>query len=164
MATRFEWNLRLEEANNRIVRNTKEAQQAVDDFFNAVMGDTKDAVIAAINDCYARLIERTPVETGRARMSWHIAGKPDEWKPEPGDYARARHDIQAVIAEQLGKLPLLLSQADVVYIMSNLEYMLPLEAGWSKKQEGGFIALFLAELKTTLEAAAKRSRAGAVSS
>ena len=43
--------------------------------------------------------------------------------------------------------------------MNNVEYILPLEAGYSR-QGAGFFALFIAELKAQLEAAAARSRRG----
>lgn len=52
-----------------------------------------------------------------------------------------------------------LSKADVIYIMNNVEYILPLEAGWSR-QSSGFWALFLSELSSQLEKAAERSRRG----
>lgn len=156
MATRSEWNLRIKEANARVVRNTKEAQQVMDELLTAAMGDIKEAILAAISDCYSRLVVRTPVDTGRARASWHIAGEQDEWKPAPGDYPEARENVSSIIEKEIRKLQLSLSESDIVYIMSNIEYMLPLEAGWSKKQGGGFIALFLTELKTSLESAASK--------
>lgn len=156
MATRSEWNLRIQKANARVVRNTKEAQQAMDELFTAAMGDIKEEILAVIADCYSRLVVRTPVDTGRARVSWHITGDQDEWKPDPGDYPEARENVSSIIEKEIRKLQLSLSESDIVYIMSNIEYMLPLEAGWSKKQGGGFIALFLTELKASLESAASK--------
>ena len=47
-----------------------------------------------------------------------------------------------------------LTEADVIYIVNNVEYIMMLEAGWSKKQPAGFIGNFLNTLKRELNALA----------
>lgn len=103
-------------------------------------------------------MQRTPVDTGRARAGWHIEGSLDEWKPKPGEYEEAKGQAGKLIAREVAKLQDL-SKADVVYIMNNIEYILPLEAGYSR-QSSGFWALFMKELSSQLEQAAQRSRKG----
>ena len=43
-----------------------------------------------------------------------------------------------------------LSQADVIYIINNVEYILALEAGWSVQPPKGFIGLFLKRVRSEL--------------
>ena len=144
----------MREANSRAVRNGRELQRAIDAWARAAREDALLAMLAEIWDCYARMIRRTPVDSGRARAGWHIERRKDEWKPAPGQYADAKEDAAGIITREAGKLGGL-TRADVIYIMNNVEYILALEAGWSR-QSSGFVALFLSELKAQLEEAARR--------
>lgn len=157
-ARRRELQRQMKEANERICANGRDLQQAFQQWVNAAHEDGLLAFLAQLADCYARLVQRTPVDTGRARAGWHIEGEPSEWKPAPGEYEKAKAEASAVISQEVLKLEAL-SKADVIYIMNNVEYILPLEAGWSR-QSSGFWALFLSELSSQLEKAAERSRRG----
>ena len=152
-ARRKEMQRKMEEANNRIVRNSREFQKAVDDWANAAHEFALLSLIARIFDCYGRLIQRTPVDTGRARVGWHIEGQEDEWIPEKKQYEEAKGDGSAIISRELRKLGLDLVNADVIYIMNNVEYILKLEAFGGKHKDPGFVALFLQELRFDLEKA-----------
>lgn len=143
----------MKQANAIIVKNGRDLQRAADIWMTAARKDALLALLAQLVTCFGRLVQRTPVDTGRARAGWHIAGESDEWKPDPGDYEEAKGDAARLIARETAKLGGI-TDADVIYIMNNVEYILPLEAGWSKKQGGGFTALFLAELRAQLERAA----------
>lgn len=157
-ARRRELQRQMEEANDRICANGRDLKKAFQQWVNAAHEDGLLAFLAQLADCYARLVQRTPVDTGRARAGWHIEGEPSEWKPAPGEYEKAKAEAAAVISQEVLKLEAL-SKADVIYIMNNVEYILPLEAGWSR-QSSGFWALFLSELSSQLEKAAERSRMG----
>lgn len=157
-ASRRELQRQMEEANDRICANGRDLKKAFQQWVNAAHEDGLLAFLAQLADCYARLVQRTPVDTGRARAGWHIEGEPSEWKPAPGEYEKAKAEAAAVISQEVLKLEAL-SKADVIYIMNNVEYILPLEAGWSR-QSSGFWALFLSELSSQLEKAAERSRRG----
>ncbi len=157
-ARRRELQRQMEEANDRICANGRDIKKAFQQWVNAAHEDGLLAFLAQLADCYARLVQRTPVDTGRARAGWHIEGEPSEWKPAPGEYEKAKAEAAAVISQEVLKLEDL-SKADVIYIMNNVEYILPLEAGWSR-QSSGFWALFLSELSSQLEKAAERSRRG----
>lgn len=157
-ARRRELQRQMEEANDRICANGRDLKKAFQQWVNAAHEDGLLAFLAQLADCYARLVQRTPVDTGRARAGWHIEGEPSEWKPAPGEYEKAKAEAAAVISQEVLKLEDL-SKADVIYIMNNVEYILPLEAGWSR-QSSGFWALFLSELSSQLEKAAERSRRG----
>lgn len=157
-ARRRELQRQMEEANDRICANGRDLKKAFQQWVNAAHEDGLLAFLAQLADCYGRLVQRTPVDTGRARAGWHIEGEPSEWKPAPGEYEKAKAEAAAVISQEVIKLEAL-SKADVIYIMNNVEYILPLEAGWSR-QSSGFWALFLSELSSQLEKAAERSRRG----
>lgn len=157
-ARRRELQRQMEEANDRICANGRDLKKAFQQWVNAAHEDGLLAFLAQLADCYGRLVQRTPVDTGRARAGWHIEGESSEWKPAPGEYEKAKAEAAAVISQEVLKLEDL-SKADVIYIMNNVEYILPLEAGWSR-QSSGFWALFLSELSSQLEKAAERSRRG----
>lgn len=157
-ARRHEFQRKMKEVNDRICANGRDLQQAFQQWADAAHEDGLLAFLAQLADCYGRLVQRTPVDTGRARAGWHIEGEPSEWKPAPGEYEKAKAEAAAVISQEVLKLEDL-SKADVIYIMNNVEYILPLEAGWSR-QSSGFWALFLSELSSQLEKAAERSRMG----
>lgn len=157
-ARRRELQRQMEEANDRICANGRDLKKAFQQWVNAAHEDGLLAFLAQLADCYGRLVQRTPVDTGRARAGWHIEGELSEWKPAPGEYEKAKAEAAAVISQEVLKLEDL-SKADVIYIMNNVEYILPLEAGWSR-QSSGFWALFLSELSSQLEKAAERSRRG----
>lgn len=157
-ARRRELQRQMEEANDCICANGRDLKKAFQQWVNAAHEDGLLAFLAQLADCYGRLVQRTPVDTGRARAGWHIEGESSEWKPAPGEYEKAKAEAAAIISQEVLKLEAL-SKADVIYIMNNVEYILPLEAGWSR-QSSGFWALFLSELSSQLEKAAERSRRG----
>lgn len=157
-ARRRELQRQMEEANDRICANGRDLKKAFQQWVNAAHEDGLLAFLAQLADCYGRLVQRTPVDTGRARAGWHIEGEENEWRPDPGEYEKAKAEAAAIISQEVLKLEDL-SKADVIYIMNNVEYILPLEAGWSR-QSSGFWALFLSELSSQLEKAAERSRRG----
>lgn len=157
-ARRRELQRQMEEANGRICANGRDLKKAFQQWVNAAHEDGLLAFLAQLADCYGRLVQRTPVDTGRARAGWHIEGEENEWRPDPGEYEKAKAEAVAIISQEVLKLEDL-SKADVIYIMNNVEYILPLEAGWSR-QSSGFWALFLSELSSQLEKAAERSRMG----
>lgn len=157
-ARRQQLQRQMREANDRICANGRDLKKAFQQWVNAAHEDGLLAFLTQLADCYGRLVQRTPVDTGRARAGWHIEGEPSEWKPAPGEYEKAKAEAAAVISQEVLKLEDL-SKADVIYIMNNVEYILPLEAGWSR-QSSGFWALFLSELSSQLEKAAERSRRG----
>ena len=168
-ARRQQLQRQMEEANDRICANGRDLKKAFQQWVNAAHEDGLLAFLAQLADCYGRLVQRTPVDTGRARAGWHIEGESNEWRPDMDDFPKTKKEPyptlpplspkeKEAISQEVTKLEEL-SKADVIYIMNNVEYILPLEAGWSR-QSSGFWALFLSELSSQLEKAAERSRRG----
>lgn len=96
-----------------------------------------------------RIVERTPVDTGRARASWNIvAGQEPDLsvapKPEKG------HKVSPGLletAEKQAAVPI----ADSYLISNNLPYIEPLENGHSRQAPVGMIRLAIADVKTRIE-------------
>lgn len=90
-------------------------------------------------DLFLRIVQKTPVDTGRARSAWNIAsGKPDLTTPaEGGDAAeRARKVRQFQYADPFSK----------VFITNNLDYIEALENGHSKQAPIGMVKVSLREV------------------
>ena len=94
------------------------------------------ALQSTIVEAHARIVDRTPVDTGRARANWHVvANDPDppvttETDPD-GSAAKAR---AAADAREI-KL------GDVAYISNGVPYIELLEHGSSQQAPNGMLAL-----------------------
>ena len=109
--------------------------------------------IAAVLKCFPRLIERTPVDTSRARAGWQITGSPGDIEFVPGKSSGAiLRALRGAVRNST------FTAEDSIFVFNNVEYILALNAGWSKKQPGNFIDLFLQELRQELEKVAQASR------
>lgn len=114
---------------------------------------TRLEVIVAVWKCFENLIRRTPVDTGRLRAGWQFTGDVSdiEWKPPvtyDGYKDQIGFDINRAIQKSIRNS--IFGEADALYVFNNVEYLLALNAGWSRKQAGHFIDLFLQELKGEL--------------
>lgn len=94
---------------------------------------------------FRRIIEKTPVDTGRARASWNIAiGAPDasvqpegQYRSNPGGLAAKANTVLAGYGAD-DRLP-------PVWISNNLPYIGELENGHSQQAPSGMVALSIAE-------------------
>lgn len=133
------------------------------------IGEMRAAIVEKIIAGFDALRIATPKDTVRAQAGWQItadAGKieyvPPIIKRPGGKKAKAGGDdilpeYAAMIREAVPD-EVKLIESDVIYIVNNVEYILMLEAGWSKQAPGGFIGNFLSTLRRELEALAARSR------
>lgn len=125
---------------------------------------TMNGVLRILIEEFQALVAITPVDTGRARASWIMTGdrsnvekKVPEYKrttPKPPNADPEKHilpEYANLIRETIDKSSLGLSGADIIYVVNNMEYILALNAGWSKKQPSGFIDSFLLRVKTRLQ-------------
>lgn len=92
---------------------------------------------------FTRIVQRTPVDTGRARLSWNPSrDTPDETVPPPGQYSAAA---------ALGKAGMLRpspQRLTDIHISSNLVYIGVLEDGHSQQAPAGMVAVTYAELQS----------------
>lgn len=89
-----------------------------------------------------RVVMKTPVDTGRARGSWQVAvsvrptGEVDIYDKDGGQtIAEGSREIAQV------------GPNEVIYIASNLSYILPLEEGHSRQAPNGMVATTISELQ-----------------
>ncbi len=108
--------------------------------------DARWDVLEAVYRAFSDLKEATPVDTGRARSGWQITdsySEADSYCPGPD---RASIDAAArKAADAMNSASL--TEAQAVWVYNNVQYILALEAGWSKRQPGGFIGRFLSQLQ-----------------
>lgn len=114
----------------------------------------RDDVIAAILKCFANLVRRTPVDTGRLRAGWQFTGDVSNIEFMPGT---SKSEIKRALNNSIRNS--VFGETDALYVFNNVEYLLALNAGWSKRQAGHFIDKFLQELKGELQKAASRQAA-----
>jgi hypothetical protein len=84
-------------------------------------------------ELFGRIVEKTPVDTGRARASWNISiGEPDRSvAPEGQQPAMNRVSAEAKARTALATLTERGVLGDTVYITNNLPYIVALEDGHS---------------------------------
>ena len=106
-------------------------------------------------DAFTRIVERTPVDTGRARAGWQFeVGKAQAWTPPEGIYdalkdAETKRAIKAAVEDELKRIRE--ASPEALWIISNhLDYIGALEAGWSKQAPSGMVAITLQELRRRL--------------
>ena len=144
------WRDRIRQLDSKVCNSGKELQETLTSLVEAHAGLARAAIAAAIVREFGELIRQTPVDTGRARAGWSIGTEPSEWTPPPGVWEEflANGYIDAAVAKGLTNKKL--SESEVVYICNNVEYIMALEAGWSKQAPQGFIGKFLQRLNMQL--------------
>lgn len=91
-----------------------------------------------------RIVNRTPVDTGRARGNWQVtSGSPatgfdDDKKDDKGG---------ATISDGFQKINNI-PENEVVWITNNLPYINRLEEGWSGKSSEGMVKVSIEEVMT----------------
>lgn len=109
-------------------------------------------------DTFEGIVRKTPVDEGRARGSWNLSTHaPDPTVlPETSKTDRDEASSEGLDAVYPPPEPLL-SISDVkdrpdIYISNNLDYILPLEEGWSETQApDGMVRLTLQEMQSHIK-------------
>lgn len=109
-------------------------------------------VIAA--DLWRMIVQRTPVDTGRARASWGMSeGAPISSVPPEGKYPPVTTNVSAGgLSHLLGTKP--------VFICSNLDYIEPLENGHSQQAPAGMVRVSIAEVQARITLLVKKAKSG----
>lgn len=146
---------RIEELNRKHCKDARELAKVLKEMTSLSRQELRQGIAAAVLQCFENLVIRTPVDTGRLRAGWRIGASGPVTTPPKGQYPTFKADEPSVRNAIKGACSLdggtRLTQADTLWIYNNVEYVLALNAGWSKDQAGGFIDLFLSELKTKLQ-------------
>ncbi len=94
-------------------------------------------------DLYARIIRRTPVDTGRARASWNLSIQQQDRSVRPeGQYSTPHVPLDTPFPVQLGQ---------TIWISNNLPYIGELEHGHSKQAPTGMVAISVEEARVHIE-------------
>lgn len=126
-------------------------------------------VTRIVLDLFRRITKRTPVDTGRARASWDVkVGSPSSYLP-PASKKRVAGKGKTRLGQGLagnklgtgalsgGKVKDVSGEiasidgTQVVFITSNLDYMVYLEEGSSKQAPAGMVLLSIAEVEVEIE-------------
>lgn len=98
-----------------------------------------------------RLVEKTPVDTGRARANWQVGiGSAPEGVPYPADepYTATSPDGAESMAVQEGSAQIgAIKKPVACYITNNVEYIEELEHGHSQQAPNGMLAVTITELE-----------------
>lgn len=109
-------------------------------------------------DIFGRIVSRTPVRSGRARMSWNVTDDLPDLQPAP----EVASDPDAAKAFALAKLAQLkfTQPYTVTYVANGLPYIVELEHGSSKQAPQGMVRLALSEVEAGIVAAGGRLTGG----
>jgi hypothetical protein len=99
-----------------------------------------------------RVIPRTPVDTGRARVGWQVSQDSRiDTAPEAGVGPSGGANASAAAASALQDALAQIAKVrafSVTYIQNNVEYIGFLEGGSSKQAPNGMLGITLAEVRT----------------
>jgi hypothetical protein len=94
-------------------------------------------------DMFARIVPRTPADTGRARAGWNVS----DISPDPSVPPEGQESYPPPVAGPLSAEPF-----QVAYLTNALPYIEPLEfEGHSKQAPNGFARITLAEAEAEME-------------
>lgn len=114
------------------------------DKLSGIVVDKVDRVLRGLTlETIKRLVEKTPVDTGRARANWQV----DHTKAEPGGIEDTDPSGTGTIAQAAGIVAKLKAKDGIVYITNGLPYIEALEKGHSDQAPQGMVAVTIAELK-----------------
>jgi len=104
-------------------------------------------------DLYKRIVQRTPVDTGRARASWGISNANKGDLAPKGFNDRGRGESARGMEEVNKKIQGFMYEiiGDEVIIYNNVEYIEVLENGHSRQAPAGMVSVSLAEFARHLE-------------
>jgi hypothetical protein len=128
-----------------IPRNAEGFSNALLEMAKYVDGEAEKVIRKACIDLYRRIVERTPVDTGRAKASWMIDVVDTSQTAGEGEYSAS--EIKGIIQSHISDFKFEIGDG-VVIIYNNLEYISYLENGTSQQAPSGMVAVSLAEFES----------------
>ena len=135
----------VREVSGRRVGDAYALQKAMNQAFSKMGEAARQVIVEVLLEEFSQLQQSTPYDTGRAQAGWLISGEGSAIAFYPKEGAGGGFKAQS---PDMGSL----MKSDLIYVINNVEYVLYLEAGWSKRQPGGFVAKFLANCKRRIAA------------
>ena len=128
---------------------TEQFSVQVGDWCRKAGSNAEKVVRKVALELFARVILRTPVDTGRARGNWFPSiGSPNQSVDTHVDPTGSGSTGRAGATVQSAKL------GDVIYLTNNLPYIRRLEYGYSRQAPSGMVRLTVAEFKQIVDGAA----------
>jgi len=97
-------------------------------------------------DLYKMIVERTPIDTGRAKASWSLGIDHGEDKADDED-GYSFNEISSIIQDNVSEFKFGIHD-DQVVIYNNMEYIEQLENGTSQQAPSGMVSISLADFTT----------------
>jgi len=137
--------------------NFPEFERALQQFSKKVELSAATLTKRVATDLFRRIIEKTPVDTGRARASWNISiGAPNADVQPEGQHQSNADALAAKANEALAGYGVDgQKHLQPIYITNNLPYIGELEHGSSQQAPQGMVALSLKEVTNTLNKLSK---------
>lgn len=125
-----------------ITNSAAEFSRQINQLVAYVEDNSEQIIKKACVDLYRRIVERTPVDTGRAKASWGISTGSDVPAVSAGKLSDS--EIAEIINSHVGEFRFGIDD-DQITIMNNLEYISYLEAKGSQQAPVGMVAVSLTE-------------------
>jgi hypothetical protein len=109
-----------------------------------VTGNVEQVIRKACVDLYRAIVERTPVDTGRAKASWGLSTTGAAAPQADGEYSHS--EIMGIIDGYVSDFKFTVHD-DQVVITNNLEYIEYLENGTSYQPPRGMVSVSMVEFE-----------------
>lgn len=117
---------------------------AVGEWINRVNAEADAAFRRICLDLFARIVQKTPVDTGMLRGNWHISLNATEPRRLPPQ--KYPSIVIAAGGAQLAKATI----RETVIMQNNMPYARRIEYGWSKQAPNGMVRQSVGEVRANL--------------
>jgi hypothetical protein len=126
-----------------ISNNAADFSKSLLELADYTTGSVEKVIRKSCIDLYRAIVEKTPVDTGRAKASWGLStNHAEDVQGDSGGYSF--NEIEGIIKENVSDFKFDIHDDEVV-IYNNLEYISELEDGTSQQAPTGMVAISLAE-------------------
>lgn len=126
-----------------ISNNAADFSKSLLELADYTTGSVEKVIRKACIDLYRAIVEKTPVDTGRAKASWGLStNHAEDIRNNPDGYTGS--EIRQIVSENVSDFKVSIHD-DTVTIYNNLEYIKYLEDGTSQQAPTGMVAISLAE-------------------
>jgi len=126
---------------SNISNNAADFSNALTALADHTTGSIEKVIRKACIDLYRSIVEKTPVDTGRAKASWGLSTH--HTNDEASENMTPEEAVQ-VVSDNISDFTFK-AQDDQVIIYNNLEYIEYLENGTSQQAPSGMVSLSLVE-------------------
>ena len=143
----IELNRRLDRLNALTVDSVESFNRAMDAFSKKLVPEQHAALMAQVAlEALKRIVNRTPVDTGRARGNWRLSIGKSPRVLSGAAREGSRRSASQIISQATTKLQEM-NFGQTIWIANGLEYVVFLEAGSSTQAPRGMVAITIRELE-----------------